>query len=308
MKQPRNSRGLQGSQPEDSTLSADERAWSAFVAECRALLAIPPELMSPEQLDRLEAISDAFLHLVGYANAIERRIVPEQDQRLAEELTQRKALERRRRVAPRWAGSPGVSDPDKGLLTDVEREALRERILAGLHARQLRVREAEAPPNKRAMTPTRVPTLDLLRELEVSHQAVLVPELAIAAGAGHELWDIECTTTVDVPPELPRGPYLALGVVGDSMEPLLHSGDTVLVRVDEKAEPGTVVVARDPDHGYVVKEVVRLTAHGIDLRSLNPAFPSLRVPHRAGAVLGTVVLRWPRSSLPGESRGGGSVP
>jgi phage repressor protein C with HTH and peptisase S24 domain len=131
---------------------------------------------------------------------------------------------------------------------------------------------------------------------------VVVPELAIAAGAGCELWDIECNTTVDVPAELPRGSYLALEVAGDSMEPLIHSGDTVLVRVEEKAEPGTVVVARDPDHGYVVKEVTRLTANGIELRSLNPAFPSLRVPHGAGAVLGTVVLRWPRESGPRQGR------
>jgi len=76
------------------------------------------------------------------------------------------------------------------------------------------------------------------------------------------------------------------------MEPLLHSGDTILVRLGEKAEPGTVVVARDPDHGYVVKEVGRLTAIGIELKSVNPDFPSLRVPHMPGAVLGTVVMKW----------------
>jgi phage repressor protein C with HTH and peptisase S24 domain len=139
-----------------------------------------------------------------------------------------------------------------------------------------------------------VPSAELLRSLEPLRRAVLVPELAIAAGAGAELWAVECTTTVDVPPELPRARYLALEVVGASMEPLIHSGDLVLVRVDETAVPGTVVVARDPDHGYVVKEVGRLTAHGIELRSLNAAFPPLLVPHSAGVVLGTVVLRWAR--------------
>lgn len=307
MKQPRQSKGSQ-----DATRSEDRKwieepevdgTWSAFVADCRALLAVPPETMSPEQLDRLETISDAFIHLVGYANAVERRFVPEQDRRLADELAQRSAFERTRRSTSRKAGSEAGIDADKGLLTEAERRVLRERILAGLHASQLRVREAEAPPYKRAMNPGRVPTLDLLRELEPSRRAVLVPELAIAAGAGHELWDIECNTTVDVPPELPRGAYLALSVAGDSMEPLLHSGDTVLVRVEEKAERGTVVVARDPDHGYVVKEVVRLTAHGIELRSLNPAFPSLHVPHRARGVLGTVMLRWPGRALCKGSQG-----
>jgi phage repressor protein C with HTH and peptisase S24 domain len=77
------------------------------------------------------------------------------------------------------------------------------------------------------------------------------------------------------------------------MEPLIHSGDLVLVRLDARPIPETVVVARDPDHGYVVKEVGRLTAGGIELLSLNPAYPVLRVPYGAGTVLGTVVLCWP---------------
>jgi phage repressor protein C with HTH and peptisase S24 domain len=146
------------------------------------------------------------------------------------------------------------------------------------------------------MESARVASVELLHELEAVHRAVVVPELAIAAGAGLELWDVECRATVDVPAEIPRGRHVALQVSGDSMEPLIHSGDLVLVRLDGKAVPSTVVVARDPDHGYVVKEVGRLTANGIELRSLNPAYPVLRVPHGTRSVLGTVVLRWPAPS------------
>lgn len=142
-------------------------------------------------------------------------------------------------------------------------------------------------------TPRIVPTA-LIRELEASHRAVVVSELAIAAGAGRELWDVECNTTVDVPDDVARGRHVALRVSGDSMEPLIQSGDLVLVRLDDRAVTGTIIVARDPEHGYVVKEVERLTVKEIELRSLNPAYPVLRVPQSAGTVLGTVVLRWPR--------------
>jgi SOS-response transcriptional repressor LexA len=185
-----------------------------------------------------------------------------------------------------------LADPNAEVMSGDERAFLRRRILEGLHVVRLRVPEAVRPPHERLMASSRPVTSELLRELERLHRAALVPELAIAAGAGAQLWDVECTKTLDVPTDLPRGPYIVLRVAGESMEPLIHSGDLVLVRVDEKAAPDTVVVARDPEHGYVVKQVGRITALGIELRSLNPAFPTLHVPHSTGSVLGTVVLRW----------------
>lgn len=259
----------------------DAHAWEEFASEARELLSLDTQDMSVEQFDRFEAISDAFVHLFGYALELQQAVNDAGDQRLLEEL--------KRRESGRIKSRSPVT-----VLSDDERSALRDRILAGLHAQHLRVREGERAPSERPLEVPRVPSAELLGDLESAHRALLVPELAVAAGAGHELWDIECTTTVDVPAELPRGRYLALQVAGDSMEPLIHSSDVVLVRVGERAEPGSVVVARDPEHGYVIKEVARLTALGIELRSLNPAFPSLRLPHGAGVVLGTVVLRWAR--------------
>lgn len=259
----------------------DAHAWKEFASEARELLAMDPHDMSAEQLDRFEAMSDAFVHLFGYAFELQRAVKGERDQRLVDEL--------RRRESGRMKSRSSVT-----ALSDEERSALRDRILAGLHAEHLRVREGERAPSEWPLDAPRVPSAELLGDLESAHRALVVPELAVAAGAGHELWDIECTSTVEVPAELPRGRYLALQVAGDSMEPLIHSSDVVLVRLGERAEPGSVVVARDSEHGYVIKEVARLTALGIELRSLNPAFPSLRLPHGAGVVLGTVVLRWPR--------------
>lgn len=251
-----------------------ETTWAEWVAEARLLLEISPESMTPEQEDRLGAISDALIHLVGHAEALEREVSSESDRGVLKILRHRAPLH------------------DE--LSTSERITLRERIVTGLQAAQLRVREASVPPYERAMESPRVASAELLRELEVVDRAVVVPGLAIAAGAGLELWDVECGTTVDVPEDVPRGRHVALRVSGDSMEPLIHSGDLVLVRIDDRAVPGTVVVARDPEHGYVVKEVGRLTATEIELRSLNPAYPVLRVAHGAGTVLGTVVLRWPR--------------
>ncbi|HEY2851388.1 MAG TPA: S24 family peptidase [Gemmatimonadaceae bacterium] len=267
----------------------DAQAWEEFAAEVRKLLALDPDDMSAEEFDRFEAISDAFIHLLGYAYEWQGEKKTKHDQRLISELLRRDGSRRKK------------AQPPAVVFSDEDRAALRDRILAGLHAQQLRVREGDKAPSRTPLDVPQVASTELLRELESAHRALVVPELAVAAGVGHEIWDIECTTAVDVPAHLPRAPYVALQVVGASMEPLFQSGDLVLVHVGEKAEAGSVVVARDPDHGYVIKEVSGLTLHGIELRSLNPRFPSLHLSHGAGVVLGTVVLFWPRWSRKGPS-------
>ena len=118
-------------------------------------------------------------------------------------------------------------------------------------------------------------------------------DLGIAAGAGRVLWDEPCDSWVSIPPELPRGRYVALTVKGDSMLPLLHSGDVVLVKLGPDAVRDTVVVARRPDDGYVVKRVGRVMPGQLELVSLNPDFPApIIVDRDEGTVTGTVVLRW----------------
>jgi phage repressor protein C with HTH and peptisase S24 domain len=141
----------------------------------------------------------------------------------------------------------------------------------------------------------RIPAVggSVARVVDAAHETGSAPvaELAVAAGAGRELWDQECESWVDVPSDVPSGRYVALRVAGDSMTPLLHSGDTVLVKLGTDVARDTVVVARCDD-GYVVKRVGRATRRELELISLNPAFPPMQVRREEGAVLGTVVLRW----------------
>lgn len=117
-------------------------------------------------------------------------------------------------------------------------------------------------------------------------------DLAVAAGVGRELWDEPATSWVELPPDLPAGQHVALTVRGDSMEPLLHAGDTILVKLGAAASVGDVVVARRPEHGHIVKRVSAATPERLVLASLNASYDDVIVPQEPGAVVGTVVLRW----------------
>lgn len=125
-------------------------------------------------------------------------------------------------------------------------------------------------------------------------------DLAVAAGVGRELWDEPATSWVELPDDVADGRHVALTVHGDSMEPMLHAGDTILVRLDARATVGDVIVARRPEDGHVVKRVSEITGDRLVLSSLNAAYDALEVPNAPGTVVGTVVLRWCRH---GERRG-----
>jgi phage repressor protein C with HTH and peptisase S24 domain len=53
-----------------------------------------------------------------------------------------------------------------------------------------------------------------------------------------------------------------------------------------------VVVARHPEHGYVVKRVGRVSSVRVELVSLNADYAPLEIPNDSALVLGTVLLRW----------------
>jgi len=154
------------------------------------------------------------------------------------------------------------------------------------------VRRVEHPPE-----PVRARAAGPLAQAVAAARGTLaapLAELGVAAGSGRELFDEPCDTWVALPEELPPSRYVALRVVGDSMTPLLHSEDVVLVNLDGTAHPGSVAVVRHPEHGYMVKRVTRAPGPGpaLSLVSLNPAYPPIELRPGAGALLGPVVLRW----------------
>ena len=118
--------------------------------------------------------------------------------------------------------------------------------------------------------------------------------LAVAAGAGRELWDEPCDRWVMLPRELERGRYLAVGVAGDSMEPYLRDGDVIIVDPQSTPMEHAVVVARRRDDGYVVKYVSKLTRRSMELSSFNVAYEPFSVMRTPGAFVGTVVARLTR--------------
>lgn len=68
-----------------------------------------------------------------------------------------------------------------------------------------------------------------------------------------------------------RGEYFALVIKGNSMEPRMFEGDVAIVRCQQDAESGDIVVVLvNGDHGCV-KKLVKF-AHGIGLQSLNQAY------------------------------------
>jgi len=121
---------------------------------------------------------------------------------------------------------------------------------------------------------------------------VPIVELGIAAGVGRELWDEPVSSWVQLPPDLPEARYIALKIVGNSMAPLMHTGDTVLVRIGSDVQRDTVIVARHPEDGYVCKRVSRLQRDVIELSSLESGRPLIRVPRDPKCIVGTVVLVW----------------
>jgi phage repressor protein C with HTH and peptisase S24 domain len=136
---------------------------------------------------------------------------------------------------------------------------------------------------------------------QVSERAAPLYDVSVAAGVGRELWDEPATDWVRLPDDVSGHDVVALRVSGDSMTPLLHDGDTILVKRGTDAVQGRIIVARHPTDGYLVKRVARVSATEVELASLNASYASLTVPADSSLVLGTVILRWcPHGSASGQ--------
>jgi SOS-response transcriptional repressor LexA len=198
-----------------------------------------------------------------------------------------------------WVGRDAVRQAtvEEDRVTARTADALAARAAANVAFAVRAVRRVDHGPT--VMAPAvRGPVARVLDRAQRAHAAPLI-ELGVAAGVGRELWDepTDAWVVLPPPPEVPDRRYVALRVVGDSMLPLLHSGDVVLVDVDGEAGAGAVVVARQGDGGgegggYVVKQVGARTETTLELTSLNPAYPPTHIPLDRGFVLGPVVLRW----------------
>ena len=171
-----------------------------------------------------------------------------------------------------------------------KRDAVVRRIRAKLLAGRLGVACAPGHPD-RVDAPQGQTAAEGLARSAGARCAVRFDQ-AVAAGTGRELWDEPCDGWVRLPDEIPDGRHVALEVAGDSMEPLLHDGDVVLVRVGAELARDTVVVARHPEDGYVVKRVSKAGSRWVELASLNDAYPPVRIPRREALVVGTVLMRW----------------
>lgn len=181
----------------------------------------------------------------------------------------------------------GPPSPDDWDADRVRR--VRRRVLQRALSERLGVCDGGREPGTREVAMS-----SFSRALDAASRVRCAPltALAVAAGEGRELWDEECDRWVELPTGLRRGRYVALGVAGDSMIPLLHPGDTILVRLGPDLRRGTVVVARRGDDAYVVKRVRRVREHDVELVSLNPAYEAMLIPRDDRAILGTVVMRW----------------
>jgi phage repressor protein C with HTH and peptisase S24 domain len=120
-------------------------------------------------------------------------------------------------------------------------------------------------------------------------------DLSVAAGSGRALWDEACESWIEVLPGIPDGRYLGLKVSGDSMQPLLESGDVILVKLDAVPIHDDLVVAQRSENEYVVKRVSAISDSAIELESLNRSHETFSLTREVGVILGTVVARFQKA-------------
>ena len=174
-------------------------------------------------------------------------------------------------------------EPDPWSADEVD--ALAERIRVAVVADRSGVRQVSGRPSSLTRPESES------RSNQNSEVAVPWVQLATAAGIGRELWDEDCDTWIALPGDLPRGRYVALNVKGDSMMPLLHDADVVLVNIAATAKPGDIVLARAAE-GYVVKRLTRIGSTGVELESLNSNCAPITIRDDSRPIVGVVVLRW----------------
>lgn len=195
-----------------------------------------------------------------------------------------------------WFAREARARQTPGERADTERRAAKfaRRVTADLAMRGLSSRLRVRTRRGRGLSMPTSRELDFSTALRIAAQTRSAPvvELGAAAGGGRALWEEPVTAYLSLPEDVPSGNYVALTVSGDSMEPLMHDGDRVLVKLGSQPRKDTVIVVRLPDDGYVIKRVGRLEPDAIELVSLNPAYAPFWIARDEAPVLGQVVTRW----------------
>ena len=106
-------------------------------------------------------------------------------------------------------------------------------------------------------------------------KGVVIPVLGhVAAGIPIEMIE-DIIDTEEIPEDMAKhGEFFALKIKGDSMMPSINNSDVVIVRQQEDAENGDIVIAAINGNDAVCKRLKKYS-DGISLISLNPAYEPL---------------------------------
>src|SRR5688572_25523911 len=165
-------------------------------------------------------------------------------------------------------------------------------------SRQIAVRRMERKLPRRELR-YRAATIMLDVSTSLAHSAgegcATMLDLAVAAGAGRELWDEPCEEWLELPDDIaPSEHYLALRVAGESMSPVLEPRDVILLRMNVAPRLDDMIVVRVPDRGYVVKKIASIDSRMLMLASFADGYDPLLVANDRSTILGTVIARFRR--------------
>lgn len=116
---------------------------------------------------------------------------------------------------------------------------------------------------------------DTTEEPAPKRKGVAIPVLGhVAAGIPIEMIE-DIIDTEEIPEDMAKhGEFFALKIKGDSMTPSINNSDVVIVRQQEDAENGDIVIATVNGSDAVCKRLKKYS-EGISLISLNPAYEPL---------------------------------
>ena len=111
-----------------------------------------------------------------------------------------------------------------------------------------------------------------LRKNKKTKSEVSIDQALTLDAEGNELHLEDIIGTEEIPEELAKtGDFFGLKIHGDSMEPRMFEGDVVIVRQQEDAESGDIVIAMVNGNDATCKRLLKYES-GISLISLNQKY------------------------------------